>query len=111
MEDRRQTLLSQLEAHYRGHGWSVRKDDDGTLMASGPGGVTWLGRAVVEEDLGSGLFEQRIVELADRRMPQGAELCPLDLVAAGDCADGLRTVLDRLGLSERPHVSLYSVAA
>lgn len=109
--DRRRELLGQLEAHYRSHGWPVEAVEETTLRASGPGGVAWLGTAVVASDLGSADFEQRLAELADRRMPAGGELCPLDLLADSACESDLRAVLDRLGLSRRPHVSVYALAA
>jgi hypothetical protein len=106
----RDELVGQLEAHYRSHGWPVERGHDGTLLAGGPGGVTWLGTAVVAADLSSADLEERLLDLAQRRMPHGGELCPLDLVAASECEPRLRALLDRIGLSARPHVSLYSLA-
>jgi hypothetical protein len=98
----REKLNRRLEEHYRGQGWPVVRSDDGVLHASGPGGVTWLGAAIVGK---------RIVDLAERRMPKGGELCPLDLLASEDSESGLRELLERTGLSARPHVSVYSEAA
>lgn len=111
MDRDRKELLARLEAYYRSQGWPVSHAGDGTLVASGPGGVEWLGTAVVAADVDSEEIEQRLVELADRRMPEGGELCPLDLLAAPECEPQLRSLLKRLGLSERPHVSVYSLAA
>lgn len=111
MDSDREGLVVQLKDHYRSHGWRVDAEDDGTLRAAGPGGVTWHGATVTAEDLESGEIEDRLVELADRRMPQGGELCPLDLLAESKCEDELRQKLDELGLSRRPHVSVYSAAA
>lgn len=110
MEARREELIELLLSHYRGHGWPVERAADGTLHASGPGGVTWLGTALVATDLESEQIEARLIELSEQRMPRGGELCPLDLVAASECEDEVRGVLDRLGLSHQPHVSLYSLA-
>jgi len=107
----REKLNRRLEEHYRGQGWPVVRSDDGVLHASGPGGVTWLGAAIVEEDLAAENIGKRIVELAERRMPKGGELCPLDLLASEDSESGLRELLERTGLSARPHVSVYSEAA
>jgi hypothetical protein len=111
MESPREELVRLLREHYRGHGWKVRDADDQTLEADGPGGVTWLGTAVTAEDLSSGGLEERLLELSDRRMPAGGELCPLDLLPAEEAEPRLRALLDRIGLSDRPHVSVYSLAA
>ena len=110
MADARADLLETLEAHYRASGWRARRSER-TIEASGPGGVTWIGRAVLSEDLRSDRFETEIVELADRRMPSGGELCPLDLLPDPGAESALRELLDRTGLSRRPHVSVYSFAA
>lgn len=107
----RNALLARLEQHYRHHGWPVCREDDGTLRATGPGGVIWIGSALVREDVVAESLDQTLVELADTRMPVGGELCPVDLLAAEDCEDELRAALNRLRLDERPHVSLYSSAA
>lgn len=111
MVSRREELVELLREHYRDHGWKVRDADDRTLEADGPGGVTWLGTAVTAEDLASGELEGRLLHLSDRRMPAGGELCPLDLLPAAGSEPGLGALLDRLGLSDRPHVSVYSRAA
>ncbi len=111
MEGERRHLASSLENHYRSQGWPVEEAEDGTLRASGPGGVIWLGAPVVPDDLVAEAFAERLVDLASRRMSGGAELCPLDLLAAPECEGELRSLLDRLGLSRRSHVSLYSRAA
>ena len=49
MSERKQELLTALERVYRGSGWKVTSAEDGTLRATGPGGVTWIGLAVVAE--------------------------------------------------------------
>ncbi len=59
MSERKQELLAALEGVYRGSGWKVTPAEDGTLRATGPGGVTWIGLAVVAEDLAD-------LRLADR---------------------------------------------
>ena len=103
-------LREVLASYYRSCGWKVEHASDGTIRASGIGGVTWIGLPVVADDLADEGFEGRLVELAEQRMPQGA-LCPLELLPAEDCADELRAVLARLRLSERGHVEVYSLAA
>jgi len=105
----RAELLGQLERLYRGHGWLVNHDEDGTLCAAGPGGVTWLGTAVVPEDLASDRLESKLLDLAGRRMPKGGELCPLDVLPAPECEAELRQLLTSIGLDRRPHVSVYSL--
>lgn len=107
----RERLLTRLEEHYRDQGWAVKREDEATLAATGPGNVTWIGRAVISDDLTSGDLEGRLDELAARRMPEGNELCPLDLLPDASCEAELKSMLERAGLSERPHVSVYSLAA
>lgn len=111
MKEPRRELTEKLRAHYRASGWKVAKTADGLLEAVGPHGVKWLGRAVVAEDLRDEAFETEILDLADRRMPNGGELCPLDLLPAPDCATELRELLDAMGLGRNTHISVYSVAA
>lgn len=109
MGERKQKLLGMLERYYRECGWPVARDEDGTVRASGIGGVTWIGMAVVPEDIAEDGFEERLVELSAQRMPKGGELCPLELLPAEECAADVRAVLGRLRLDER--VSVYSLAA
>lgn len=111
MGDERRDLTQKLEAYYRASGWPVKQGEDGILRATGPHGVTWISRAVVREDLESDEFEAEIVDLAERRMPEGGELCPLELLPAPDCAADLQMLLDRAGLARCTHVSVYSLAA
>ena len=110
MSERKRELIGRLEAYYRGFGWRVERAEDGTVRAAGPGGVTWIGLAVVPEDLVAAGFETRLLVLSEQRMPHG-ELCPLELLPADDRAGDLRLVLERLRLSERGHVGVYSLAA
>jgi len=56
-------------------------------------------------------LESRLVDLADRRMTHGGELCPLELLPAADCVDELEALLERLGLADRRHVAVSSLAA
>ncbi len=98
-----------LERYYRECGWPVERGEDGTVRARGAGGVTWIGMAVVPEDLAAAGFESRLLDLSEQRMPKGGELCPFELLPAEDCADDLRAVLGRLRLDDR--VSVYSLAA
>ena len=108
MDARRDLLLDQLERYYRGCGWKVERAEDGTVRAAGVGGVTWIGMAVLADDLGDEEFETRLVELSDIRESDGAR-CPFELLPEPDCASQVRSLLDRLRLSER--VAVYSLAA
>ncbi len=110
MDEARDALLAELEAYYQGCGWKVDRPGDGTVRAAGPGGVTWIGLAVVREDLAEDGFQDRLLDLSEQRMPQG-QLCPLELLPSAECADELRAALERLRLSERGHVAVYSLAA
>lgn len=111
MTSDRDDLIARLERHYRSQGWSSEHVEDGTLRANGPGGVTWIGATVLDDDLSSERLPAKLVELSEQRMPDGGELCPLDLLAPPECESELRSLLDRIGLSRRPHVSVYSLAA
>ena len=110
MSERKRELIGRLEAYYRAFGWRVERAEDGTVHAAGPGGVTWIGLAVVPEDLAAAGFDARLLALSEQRMPHG-ELCPLELLPTDECAGDLRAVLERLRLSERGHVGVYSLAA
>jgi hypothetical protein len=109
MESRRQELLDELERYYKGCGWKVERVGDGTVRAEGVGGVTWIGLAVVGDDLAEEGFADRLVELSDMRMGKDGPRCPFELLPDADCAGEVRSLLERLRLSER--VSLYSLAA
>jgi hypothetical protein len=108
MNARRQALLDELERYYRGCGWKVERANDGTLRAAGVGGVTWIGMAVLEDDLADERFPERLRELSDVRESDGAR-CPFELLPEPGCAGEVRSLLDRLRLSER--VAVYSLAA
>lgn len=107
----REQLLKALETHYRESGWRVRRQDDSTVFADGPGGVTWIGTAVVPEDLRREDIEERLRALAEKRMEGSGELCPFELLPSADCQDELRELLSRIGISERSNVAIYSFAA
>jgi hypothetical protein len=111
MSPGRDQLSRRLAEHYRGQGWPVEVDADGVVHARGPGGVTWIGAPVTGEDIASGTLEDRLTDLAARRMPARGELCPLELLPASDCEPALRALLDRVGLSRRRHVAVYSAPA
>jgi len=108
MGSRKQELLDELERYYRGCGWKVERDEDGTLRAAGTGGVTWIGMAVVSEDLDDDGFSSRLVELSDIRENDGAR-CPFELFPDPGCAGEVKSLLAQLRLTER--VSVYSLAA
>jgi hypothetical protein len=110
MSEDRARLLRLLEERYRCAGWAVNRASDGTLVASGPGGVSWVAAAIVPGDLESDELERRLADLSARRMP-GGELCPLDLLADPACDGALRALLKRMRLADQPHVSVYSLAA
>ena len=99
-----------MERYYCDCGWKVMPADDGTVRATGVGGVTWIGLPVVPDDLADPDFARRLRALSDERMPTG-QLCPLELLPAEECADELRTLLDELRLHKRGHVEVYAVAA
>ncbi len=109
MSARRQELLDELERYYHECGWTVQRAGDGTVRAAGTGGVTWIGMAVVPEDLTSEDFRERLRELSEQRMPSGGERCPFELLPDESCAGEVRGVLASLRLTER--VSVYSLAA
>lgn len=110
MSARRQELRDVLEAYYRDCGFRVQAAADGTLRATGPGGVTFIGLAVVADDLEDAGFEARLLDLAEERMPTG-QRCPLELLPEADCTEDLRLLLARHRLERRGHVEVYSLAA
>ena len=110
MNGTKQRLVEQLELYYRSCGWSVERAADGTVRASGPGGVTWIGLAVTADDLVREGFDESLIALSEERMPRG-ELCPFELLPAEECAQELRARLTRLQLDARGHVAVYSLAA
>ncbi|MGH3049228.1 MAG: hypothetical protein ACRDLK_03645 [Gaiellaceae bacterium] len=101
--------MDELERYYRGCGWKVERAADGTVRAEGVGGVTWIGLAVVGDDLAAEGFAERLVELSDVRMGANGPRCPFELLPDADCASDVASLLDRLRLRER--VSVYSLAA
>src|SRR4051812_483888 len=106
MSARKQELRGLLEEQYRSYGWKPEIAPDGTIRAAGIGGVTWIGLAVIPEDLDDPAFEPRLLALSRERMPRG-ELCPLEVLPDESCADGVRAILDRLRLTDRGHVEIY----
>ena len=110
MSSDREQLASLLEDYYRGCGWVVSRAADGSIRASGLGGVTWIGLPVVTADLADPSFGGVLQALSEERMPTG-ERCPLELLPDAGCATELRGLLDELRLSDRGHVEVYSLAA
>ncbi len=106
----RDDLRARLHEHYRKQGWATRADGERVVLAAGPGGVTWVGAAVCRDDLAAGRLDSELAKLAERRMATG-ELCPLELLPAPGCESELAALLERLGLSERRHVAVYSLGA
>lgn len=111
METLRRELQKKLEDHYRGSGWTVKRASDGTVYASGPGGVTWIGAAITAADLEDESTGERLREMAERRMEGGGELCPLELLPSADCAQELKSLLHRIGIADRSNVAVYSLAS
>ncbi len=111
METARLALLETLEDHYRSSGWRVRREDEKTLFADGPGGVTWIGTAVIPADLEDEGAEERFKDLAERRMEGGGELCPFELLPSEECKEDLQALLKRIGIADRGNVAVYSFAA
>lgn len=111
MESVRRELIEKLEAHYRQSGWTVKRAADGTLYADGPGGVTWIGAAIVSTDLEDEDTGERLRQMAEQRMEGGGELCPLELLPSPDCAEELKALLARIGIAERSNVGVYSLAS
>ena len=64
--------------------------------------------AVLPADLADDSFGERLRELSDVREHDGAR-CPFELLPEAECAGEVRSLLDRLKLSER--VAVYSLAA
>jgi hypothetical protein len=110
VEARRQELSALLARHYAARGWAVEHGADGTVRATGVGGVTWIGLPVVPEDLDDPAFTSRLLMLSDERMPRG-ELCPLEVLPDEGCTDDVRALLAHLRLRDRGHVEVYSLAA
>jgi len=110
MTNERQQLTAALERYYKSCGFPVDVHEDGSVRARGIGGVTWIGLAVLPDDLVDSSFGDRLLALADERMPAG-ERCPLELLPAEECADDLRALLAELRLERRGHVEVYSLAA
>lgn len=108
MATSRLELEALLEQHYRSAGWKVGRADDGTVRATGLGGVTWIGLPIVPEDLDES-FEARLLALSAEHMPHG-QLCPLELLPATECAERVRGLVDRLRLRDRGNLEVYSLA-
>lgn len=111
MSARREELLATLEAVYRrGSVWgNPFRADDGTVRVADSGGVTWIGLAVVPEDLDDPGFADRLRDFASRRMPSDGRLCPLEVLPAEECRAKVEALLRDLRLDER--VSVYALAA
>lgn len=59
MAETRLRPLSELERTDASCGREVERSEDGTPRATGPGGGSWIGLAVVPEDLENEAFEER----------------------------------------------------
>ncbi|MCD6727685.1 MAG: hypothetical protein LT070_10675 [Solirubrobacteraceae bacterium] len=108
LKARHRELTERLADYYRGAGYPVRFED-GLIFASGAGGVTWIGAAVTQAELDSGELEARLPEIAERRMPEGGQLCPFELLPDPPCADELRALLSRYRLDVRATVTVYKL--
>jgi hypothetical protein len=104
---RRQELQEKLVAYYRGCGFTPHVAEDGTVRASGLGGVTWIGVPILPEDLDT--LPDRLLALHEERMPAG-QLCPLELLPDASCESEVREVLQRTRIADRRYVEIYSLA-
>jgi hypothetical protein len=107
----REELLDHLETHYRASGWSVSERDGETVRAVGPGGVIWIGMAIVANDLERADLDERLLALSDERMRDGRVVCPFELLPAPGCGEALQQRLRDLRVADRGHVTVYSLAA
>jgi hypothetical protein len=108
MGTRRQELQAKLVEYYRGCGFKPSVAEDGTVRAAGLGGVTWIGLAILPEDLAR--LPGRLQELSEERMPAG-QLCPLELLPDASCEEDVREVLRQTRIGDRRYVEVYSLAA
>src|SRR6266540_2761296 len=102
MGERREELLTTLEAVYRrGSVWGEpSRADDGTVRVSDSGGVTWIGLAVLPEDLDDPDFPHRLRDFANRRMSSDGRLCPFEVLPSEDCRAKVEALLRDLRLDE-----------
>lgn len=100
-----------LERHYReGSLWrEPRREADGTIRVEDYGGVTWIGVAVVPEDIRDDGFHRRLRELAGQRMPGSHWRCPVELMPDPSCQLEVERLLRELRLEDA--VDVYQTAA
>jgi hypothetical protein len=108
---RRAQLIETLEEHYRrGTLWGEpRREPDGTVRVEDFGGVTWIGVAVLPEDLERDDFRARLAELAEARMTGTHWRCPIELMPDPSCVGDLERLLRDLRLEDR--IDVYQTAA
>lgn len=111
MDARREQLLQTLERHYRaGSLWrEPRRADDGTVRVEDCGGVTWIGVAVVSEDVEDDAFHRQLRELAGQYMPETHWRCPVELMPEPDCQHDVERLLRALRLEDA--IDVYQTAA
>lgn len=107
----RDELTAVLEDLYRaGTVWGEpERASDGTVRVLDCLGVEWAALAVLPEDLDDPAFSGRLVELANRRMPDSGRRCVLELLPAEECREAVEALLRELRLDER--VSVYASAS
>ncbi len=104
----RDELTAVLEDLYRtGSVWGepARADDD-TVRVLDCLGVEWIALAVVPEDLDDPALPGRLIELANRHMPDTGRRCVVELLPAEECRPAVEALLRELRLDER--VSVYA---
>src|SRR6266508_1404318 len=108
MSERREELLAALEAVYRrGSVWGEpSRADDGSVRVSDSGGVTWIGLAVMPEDLEDPAFADRLRDFASQRMPSDGRGLTLRPTARRARQRLLARRLSLVGLLDLPHAAV-----
>lgn len=111
VDGRREELLQALERVYAsGSVWGTpRREPDGTVRVEDVGGVTWIGIAVLAEDVHDRSFQARLGDYAGRTMPGTHWRCPVELMPEPSCQHELERVLRELRLEDA--VDVYQTAA
>lgn len=104
----RDELTAVLEDLYRtGSVWGEPSlANDGTVHVIDCLGVEWIALAVVPEDLDDPAFPDRLVDLANRHMPDTGRRCVFEVLPAEECKPAVEALLKALRLDER--VSVYA---
>lgn len=111
VDERREELTQALERLYRNGGmWGTpRREPDGTVRVEDVGGVTWIGIAVLPEDVHDEGFRSRLLQISGKTMPDSHWRCPVELMPDPACQHELERVLRELRLEDA--VDVYQTAA